>query len=59
AGPQGVERHDAMVAALAERLDSDWVRAAGMLALVGKLVVAGEADRLPGLEEELAVASRL
>jgi len=59
AGPQGSERHDAMVAALAERLDTDWVRAAGMLALVGKLVVAGEADRLPGLEQELAVASRL
>ena len=27
--------------------------AAGMLALVGKLVMAGEADRLPELEDEL------
>ena len=58
AGPQGVERHDAMVAALAERLGANWIRAAGMLALVGKLVAAGEADRLPGLEQELAAASR-
>lgn len=54
AGPEGVKRHDAMVEAFAERLEVDWVRAAGMLALVGKLVVAGEADRLPELEDELA-----
>ncbi len=53
AGPEGVKRHDAMVEAFAERLGTDWVRAAGMLALVGKRVVAGEADRLPGLEDEL------
>ncbi len=53
AGPEGVKRHDAMVEAFAERLGTDWVRAAGMLALVGKLAVAGEADRLPQLEEEL------
>ena len=53
AGPEGVKRHDAMVEAFAERLGSDWVRAAGMLALIGKRVVSGEADRLPGLEEEL------
>ncbi|HET9162730.1 MAG TPA: TetR/AcrR family transcriptional regulator [Solirubrobacterales bacterium] len=55
AGPQGVERHDAMVAGFAERLGCGWVPAAGLLALVGKLAVAGEADRLPGLVEELAV----
>lgn len=54
AGPEGVERHDALVAAFAERLDTDWVRAAGILALVGKRVVAGEADRLPELADELA-----
>lgn len=54
AGPEGVERHGAMVAALAERLGCAWVPAAGLLALVGKLVVAGEAERLPGLEDELA-----
>ncbi len=55
-GPEGLKRHDAMVGAFAERLDTDWVRAAGILALIGKRVVAGEADRLPGLEEELAAA---
>ncbi len=53
AGPEGVKRHDAMVAAFAERLETDWVLAAGTLALVGKLVVAGEAGRLPELEDEL------
>lgn len=53
AGPEGVKRHDAMVEAFAERLGADWVRAAGTLALVGKLVVAGEAERLPELEDEL------
>lgn len=53
AGPAGIERHDAMVQAFAERLEADWVRAAGLLALIGKLVVIGEADRLPELEDEL------
>ena len=56
AGPEGVKRHDAMVEALAERLNADWVWVAGVLALVGKLVVAGEADRLPQLEDELVAA---
>jgi AcrR family transcriptional regulator len=53
AGPEGTKCHDAMVEAFAERLGTDWVRAAGILALVGKRVVAGEADRLPELENEL------
>jgi AcrR family transcriptional regulator len=53
AGPEGAKRHDAMVEAFAERLGTDWVRAAGMLALVGKLTVAGEADRLLKLEDGL------
>lgn len=53
AAPDGMGRHDAMVEAFAERLGTDWVRAAGMLALVGKRVIAGEADRLPELEQEL------
>jgi AcrR family transcriptional regulator len=66
AGPEGAKRHDAMVAAFARRLrrgadplvdavvaDAEWARVAGMLALAGKLVVAGEADRLPELEDEL------
>lgn len=53
AGPEGVKRHDAMVEAFAERLGTDWVRAAGMLALVGKRVVAGDTERLPEFENEL------
>ena len=53
AGPEGAGCHDAMVAGFAERLGTDRVRAAGMLALVGKLVVAGEATRLPELTDEL------
>ncbi len=32
AGREGVKRHDAMVEAFAERLGTDWVRAAGILA---------------------------
>jgi len=54
AGPEGVARHDAMTAAFAERLGCAWVPAAGLLAFVGKLAVAGEAERLPELEDELA-----
>ncbi len=53
AGPEGVKRHDAMVEAFVEKLGTNWVRAAGLLALVGKLVVADEADRLPEFEDEL------
>lgn len=68
AGAEGAKRHDAMVEAFAVRLqgegdpaegtpvpNADWVRVAGMLALVGMLVVAEEADRLSGLEDEFAV----
>jgi len=54
AGPGGMKRHDAAVQALAERLGWDWVRTAGALALVGKRVMAGEAERLPELEGELS-----
>lgn len=53
AGPEGSKRHNSMVEAFAERLGTDWVRAAGMLALVGKRVVGGEAERLPAREDEL------
>jgi len=53
AGPEGSKRHDAAASAFAERLGVDWVTAAGILALVGKHVMAGEADRLPELEESL------
>lgn len=53
AGPEGAKQHAAMVEAFAERVGTDWVRAAGILALVGKRAVAGEAGRLPALEDEL------
>jgi AcrR family transcriptional regulator len=53
AGPEGVKRHDAMVEAFVERLGADWVRTAGVLALAGKLVTLGEAERLSGLGDEL------
>lgn len=52
AGSEGMKRHDAMVEAFAERLGTAWVRAAGMLALVGKRVVLGEVGRLPELADE-------
>jgi len=52
AGPEGAKRHDAMVEAFAERLGTDWVHAAGMLALVGKRVILGEAGRLPELADD-------
>lgn len=66
-GAEGAKRHDAMVETLARRFtvgdlsgkagppvpNAAWVRVAGMLALVGKLVVDGEAGRLPELEDEL------
>ena len=59
AGPEGMERHDATVEAFAERLGTDWIRAAGMLALIGKRVVAGEADRLPQLKDGLVTTLSL
>lgn len=65
-GPEGARRHDAAVQALGRRLQAgddpdedfrlssaEWAQIAGMLALVGKLVLADEADRLPELEDEL------
>jgi AcrR family transcriptional regulator len=51
-GPEGAKRHDAMVEAFAERLETDWVRAAGMLALVGKRLILGEVGLLPELADE-------
>jgi AcrR family transcriptional regulator len=59
AGREGAKAHDAMVEAFAERLGTDWVRAAGILALAGKLAVLGEADRLPDLESDLVAMLRL
>jgi AcrR family transcriptional regulator len=70
-GPEGVERHDAAVEAFAARLragsgasveapvsNSAWALVAGMSALIGKRVVAGEAAALPELEDELVTALR-
>lgn len=64
AGEEGAKCHDAAVEAFAQRLrtggvddsplpTAEWVRVAGMLAFVGRLVTAGEAERLPELEDEL------
>jgi len=58
-GSQGVECHDAMVKELGWRLSAEWVPTAGMLALIGKLVIAGKAACLPGLEDELDAMFRL
>lgn len=58
-GPEGAKRHDAMVEAFAERLGTDWVRAAGILALVGKLVTLDKAADLPKLEDDLVAAVSL
>lgn len=65
-GPEGVARNDAAIEAFASRLrvgrgsggdrsiaDADWALVAGVATLVGKLVMAGEAAGLPGLEGEL------
>jgi AcrR family transcriptional regulator len=53
AGPEGAKRHDALVQAFAECLGADWIVGAGLLALIGKRVMAGEAASLPQLEDEL------
>ena len=65
-GPAGSERNDAAIGAFASRLraargadpapaqrDADWARFAGIAALIGKRVMAGEAADLPRLEDEL------
>jgi AcrR family transcriptional regulator len=59
AGPEGAKRHDAMVEAFAERLNADWMRTAGVLALIGDRVMAGEAASLPALEDELVATLSL
>jgi len=69
-GPEGSERHAAAVGELATRLragseavadpplsTAEWARAAGMLALIGRLVMGGEAARLPELEDELVAVA--
>lgn len=66
AGPRGMERQVAAIEALAARLrggyepgcdppdpNADWVLVAGIVTLIGKRVMAGEATGLPQLEEEL------
>lgn len=58
-GPAGSERHDQAIAAFVERLGAEWPLVAGAGALIGKLVMAGEAASLPELEDELvALLSR-
>jgi AcrR family transcriptional regulator len=65
-GPEGSERHDAALEALAQRLragrdprgdsplaHADWCAVAAASALVGRVVMRGEAASLPGLEDEL------
>lgn len=53
AGAEGMRRHDVAVEAFTARLRVDWALVAGAFSLVGRLVMAGEAERLPGLEDEL------
>jgi len=65
AGPAGAERQDAAIEAFASRLragrdprgdpllpHAGWAVVASMCLLVGKLVMVGEADSLPELEDE-------
>lgn len=65
-GPEGSKRHDAALEALARRLragrdprgdsplaHADWCAVAAAAALVGSVVMRGEAASLPGLEDEL------
>ncbi len=59
AGAEGVKHHDAMVEALGRRIGAEWIPVAGMLALIGRLVMAGEASRLSSLEDELAATLSL
>lgn len=59
AGAEGVKQHATMVEGLDRRFDAGWVPVAGMLALIGRLVTAGEASRLPSLEAELAATLSL
>lgn len=52
-GPGGGERNDAAIAAFAERSGAGWPIVAGASMLIGRRVMAGEAARLPELEDEL------
>jgi AcrR family transcriptional regulator len=52
-GPAGSERNDTAIAAFAERSGAAWPLVAGAAMLIGKRVMAGEAARLPELEDEL------
>jgi AcrR family transcriptional regulator len=52
-GPEGMARQAEAIEQIASRLRVDWAVAAGMALLVGRVVMAGEAERLPGLEDEL------
>lgn len=59
-GAEGAARHAAMIEAFARQLRGseevgveEWVLGAGIAALIGRLVIAGEAEALPALEDEL------
>lgn len=63
-GPAGAARNDAAIEAVARRLrgargdaaadpTAEWALVAGIAALIGKRVMAGEAAALPQLEDEL------
>jgi AcrR family transcriptional regulator len=64
-GPAGAARNDAAIEAIATRLragresgeappaNAEWATVAGIAALIGKRVMAGEAATLPELEDEL------
>jgi AcrR family transcriptional regulator len=65
-GPAGAERYDAAIESLASRLtaargsqadpsrpNAEWALVASISMLIGKRVMAGEAARLPELEDEL------
>lgn len=53
AGPAGMARQDAAIGGFADRLGISWTHAIAMAMLVGRLVMAGQALRLPELEDEL------
>ncbi len=52
-GPEGSERNAAAIETFAERLEVDWALLAAASMLIGRRVMAGEAEALPELEDEL------
>lgn len=52
-GAAGIERNDAAIEAVAQRLNARWSTVAGASMLIGKLVVTGEPASVLDLEDEL------